>query len=277
MSWIILEGLDRTGKSTVANFYKKKGYEVVHMSAPNKKYVEPGYTGPSYLDELLDLYMKHNNKDVVFDRSGYGEMIWPVVYGRKPQLTEEDLEILRDYENINQTERILMHDSNADAHWKRCVENKEPLTKQQFINANILFRKMAEKFEFTKLELTQFQAQYLGGEQPSSPQQEVEVVSETVTQTENSTTKVTIVAPKNNKPTELQKLELANSINEILSKRILKQKGNIYDNLENEIRGFLSDKLSEIFGSSTNISLTKEEIQILKLYAQRIKNKMEAK
>lgn len=276
MSWIILEGLDRTGKSTVANFYKKKGYEVVHMSAPNKKYVEPGYTGPSYLDELLDLYMKHNNKDVVFDRSGYGEMVWPVVYGRKPQLTEEDLEILRDYESINQAERILMHDSNADAHWKRCVENKEPLTKQQFINANILFRKMAEKFEFTKLELTQFQAQYLGGEQPQTTE-EVEVVSETITQTENSTTKVTISAPKSNKPTELQKLELANSINEILSKRILKQKGNIYDNLENEIRGFLSDKLSEIFGSSTNTSLTKEEIQILKLYAQRIKNKMETK
>ena len=277
MSWIILEGLDRTGKSTVASFYKKKGYEVVHMSAPNKKYIEPGYTGPTYLDELLDLYMKHNNKDVVFDRSGYGEMVWPVVYGRKPQLTEEDLEILRDYESINQTERILMHDSNADAHWKRCVENKEPLTKQQFINANILFRKMAEKFEFTKLELTQFQAQYLGGEQPQTAQEEVEVVSETTTQTENSTTKVTIVAPKNNKPTELQKLELANSINEILSKRILKQKGNTYDNLENEIRGFLSDKLSEIFGSSTNTSLTKEEIQILKLYAQRIKNKMETK
>ena len=46
--WIILEGLDRTGKSSVADYYRQQGYEVVHMSAPDKKYSQSGYTGPSY-------------------------------------------------------------------------------------------------------------------------------------------------------------------------------------------------------------------------------------
>ena len=94
MAWIILEGLDRTGKSTVAELYKRQGYEVVHMSAPNKKFTQPGYTGPSYLDEMIDIYMKYSHKDVCFDRSPYGETVWPFVYGRKAQLSEEEIESL---------------------------------------------------------------------------------------------------------------------------------------------------------------------------------------
>src|ERR1700677_2946033 len=110
MAWIILEGLDRTGKSTVAELYKRSGYEVVHMSAPNKKYMEPGYTGPSYLDEIVDLYMRYALRDVVFARSPYGEFIWPFVYGRKPQLNKDDIEILQDIEVQNMVERYLLYD-----------------------------------------------------------------------------------------------------------------------------------------------------------------------
>ena len=35
MSWIILEGLDRTGKSTVAELYKEKGFEVGQATYQN--------------------------------------------------------------------------------------------------------------------------------------------------------------------------------------------------------------------------------------------------
>jgi len=94
LAWIILEGLDRTGKSTVAELYKKQGYEVVHMSAPNKKYKEDGYAGPLYIDEVLDMYMQYDGQDVIFDRSPYGEAVWPHVYGRPPMLDEDDFEVL---------------------------------------------------------------------------------------------------------------------------------------------------------------------------------------
>ncbi|HWY36243.1 MAG TPA: hypothetical protein VNX68_16475 [Nitrosopumilaceae archaeon] len=112
----MLEGLDRTGKSIVAELYKKQGYDVVHMSAPDKKYKNPGYAGPSYLDDVLELVMQHDGKDVVFDRTWMGELIWPHVYGREPLLTEDDLEIIREFEDRNSTNRILMVDPDQQAH-----------------------------------------------------------------------------------------------------------------------------------------------------------------
>ena len=67
MAWIQVEGVDRSGKSSVAEMYKTQGYEVVHMDAPDKKYFIPGYSGPSYLEEMVDMYTKYSGKDVVFD------------------------------------------------------------------------------------------------------------------------------------------------------------------------------------------------------------------
>jgi polyphosphate kinase 2 (PPK2 family) len=117
--FIIIEGIDRSGKSTIAELYKKNGYKIIHMSAPNKKYKQPGYSGPSYLDEILDIYMEHDGQDVVFDRSAYGEFIWPHVYGRESTLSEDDMEILQEFEERNETLKILMTDPDTEAHWKR--------------------------------------------------------------------------------------------------------------------------------------------------------------
>jgi len=91
MAWIFIEGLDRTGKTTVSELYKKQGYEVVHFSAPSKKYKVAGYAGPSYIDDIMEMYLSLDGKDVVFDRSSYGELVWPKVYGREPELNLEDL------------------------------------------------------------------------------------------------------------------------------------------------------------------------------------------
>lgn len=277
MAWIILEGLDRSGKTTVAKLYQNKGFQLVHMSAPSKKYVEPGYAGPSYLDEMVDLYMKYNAQDVIFDRSPYGETVWPFVYGREARLNEDDLEILREMEEANEAERLLFHDDNVEAHWKRCVDNKEPLTRNQFNQANVLFERMATKYGFVRKQLSDFV-------QPpaSTPvKQELAKTTTTVTNT-NSTTIVnatvtsTDSSKKAYKTVEQMKLEKANAINDILSKRLLKQKGDIYDDLENDLRSFLNDKLASIFGKeSTGSQLSKDEVQILKMYCQQIKKKLE--
>jgi hypothetical protein len=84
MSFVIIEGLDRTAKSTLANMYVQKGYKLIHFSAPDKKYSESGYSGPSYLEDLIEMMVSLSGQDVVFDRSHYGELIWPYVYGRRP-------------------------------------------------------------------------------------------------------------------------------------------------------------------------------------------------
>jgi hypothetical protein len=278
MSWIILEGLDRTGKTTVAEYYKRQGYQIVHMSAPDKKYSKPGYTGPSYLDELLDVYMRYTGKDVIFDRSGYGEFVWPFVYGRSAQLSDEDVEILQDIEEKNDTQKILMYDANIEAHWKRCVDNNEPLTRPQFNSASVLFDKMARKYNFEKKQLSDFSTLSKAA-LPSVPEAsnsgEEDNVKNNDVGTVLSQNRSTVAQSKASR--EIYKLEQANAINDILNKRIIKQKGEIYDKLESDIRHFLEHKLSTIFGEDKNKNFSDDEIEILKLYCKQIKQKLGAK
>lgn len=285
MAWIILDGLDRSGKSTLAKLYENQGYKLVHLSAPNKKYTAPGYSGPSYLDEMLDLYMKYNAVDTVFDRSVYGELVWPLVYGRKAQLDEDAFEILKEIESNNETEYYLMYDSNVEAHWKRCVDNKEPLNRNQFNQAGLLFDRLATKHGFTKIQLQEAvngTANCVVPVMTDAEKKKFDDSMKNVITVQNSTSTVVInsddVALKATKSPEQLKLEKANAINDVLSKRILKQKGAQYDNIENDIRDFLTGRLSTIMGGGTSSSsLSKEEIEILKVYCQQIKKKMENK
>lgn len=268
MSLIILEGLDRTGKSTVASYFETLGFEVVHMSAPPK-----GISRDQYLQEMVDLVSSAASKDVVFDRSAYGELIWPQVYNRKPILLEEDLEILREIEDSVETRRILMHDTDFNAHWKRCVDNKEPLDKGQFVRARALYSEMAEKYGFERVTLQQFIKQYpeAASVRTESPAAVNNDSSQSV-DNENVTKDVPNQIKGPQKTKEQLKLEKANAINDILSKRILKVKGSTYDELENDIRLFLNDKLGKLLGSaSQELSLSKEEIMFYKqMYARAI-------
>ena len=259
MGFIILEGLDRSGKSTVAEHYKKRGYIVHHMSAPDKKYFNPGYTGPSYCDELLDVYMKYDGEDVIFDRSPYGECIWPYVFGRNPKLTDEEIEVLREFESKNATRYILMYDSNVDAHWKRCVANKENLKRSQFVQAVALYDKMAIKYGFKKRQMKDF----IKSKKIVSKKTTKEKIDEPV------------VSLKPSKSAQQLKLEQANAINTLLSARIIKRKGEAYDALENSIREFLQEKLGALFGSSSDKNFTEREVETLKLFCQRMFNKTE--
>lgn len=278
MSWVILEGLDRTGKSTVANMYKARGYEIVHMSAPDKKYTKPGYTGPSYMDEILDIYMRYNQRDVVFDRSSYGEQVWPLVYGRKAQLDEDEVEVLQEIENQNEVDRILFYDENVEAHWKRCVDNREPLTRAQFNQANILFERVASKHNFRKVQLKDFSA--ITGTESNAP-----AVEQTAAQEISGAAPLQVnPAPAQTSPQKAMKsvqqikLEKANAINELLEKRIIKNKGELFDELEKDIRVFLEDKLANIFGNnSPQPQFSKEEVEILRLYCAQLKKKVGVK
>ncbi len=281
MAWIILEGLDRTGKSTVANLYKNKGYQVIHMSAPSKEYLKPGYVGPSYVDEILEMYLKYTGADVVFDRSVYGEFVWPEVYGRKAAISDEDMEALQDIEAQNLTQHILLYDPDVASHWQRCVENKEPMTKEQFKLAGALFDKMATQYGFARKRMQDFGAY---PEKRAAAPNDTSQVHEKRTQApdDNSTTVVTVtsanpapvITPALN-PQE--KLAKANAISEILAKRILKKSGDEFDALENDIRGFLQDRLSTILGDRVEKRLSDDEVDILKLYCQQIRKKLEEK
>lgn len=251
MSLIILEGLDRVGKTSVAMHFQSKGFEVVHQSAPAKN-----MTADLYLEEQMLLVSRAASNDIVLDRSYYGELVWPQVYGRESLLAEEQLEALRELEQSVGTTRILMYDPNVEAHWQRCVDNKEPLTKPQFVRARGLFSAMAEKYNFTKKTLQDFPEITIVVEEPKVKVQ-VEKVS---------------LKPSN----EQIKLETANAINAVLGKRIIKQKGPIFDKIESNLRVFLNTELGKILGTKMETptgQFSNEEVELLRFFCQKLKEK----
>jgi hypothetical protein len=272
MALIILEGLDRTGKSSVAQHFEQQGFEVIHMSAPDKLMFQPEYLGPSYLDQMVDMLSSIGGRNVVLDRSHYGELIWPQIYGRKPLLDDEAIEILREIEDAMGVERVLMQDLDSVAHWQRCVDNKEPLTKPQFVKARALYSNMADKYGFIRKTLKDFPnaVQPLPKEAQSAKLSEPKDVA---------VDKTSATAPQVgsdsvlSKTKEQQKLDKANVINEVLSKRIIKGKGPAYDELERNVRHFLNTELGKIFGNSPIAGFSNEEIDMLKFFCQRLKDK----
>lgn len=268
MALKIIEGLDRTGKSSVAKFYQDQGYELVHMSAPAK-----GTSAPAYLGEMVDMLMSFNGRNVVLDRSHYGELIWPEVYKRDPLLTDEDIEALREIEESLEVERILMHDPNVEAHWSRCVANNEPLTKQQFVKARTLFSSMADKYGFTRKTLNDFpEAAAIASQVQRSSVQDTQPVHGGDAGAKSVTAPTLEIA---NKTPQQLKLEKANAINEILAKRIIKGKGQIFDDLERSVRSFLNNELGKIFGSNTTTAtgFTDDEVELLKFFCKRLNEK----
>ena len=231
------------------------------MSAPDKKYLKLGYVGPGYLDELMEMYINLSGRDVVFDRSAYGEFIWPEVYNRAPQLTEDDMEALIEIEEQNDTQRVILYDKNVDLHWKRCIANNEPMDRKQFSKARALFEKMGTSYNFGMKELTDFVSLD-------------SVLKKSATQVEVSLPNKVEPSPFDANP--LSKLELANAINSVLSTRVIRKKGDIFDDLESDVRLFLTDRLNVLLGGEAK-SFTGTEVEILKLYCKRITEKVEGK
>jgi hypothetical protein len=273
MALIILEGLDRTGKSSVAQMFEAQGFELIHMSAPPK-----GCTPDQYVGEMVDLLSTYAGKDVVMDRSHYGETVWPQIYGRKSLISDEDMEMLREIEATMDVTRILMHDPDSKTHWQRCVDNKEPLTQAQFVKARALYSTMAEKYGFERKTLKDFPdaVQPLPTNNKAKSSKSADGADSDM-ETTGAPQETGSDKGNNNglsKTKEQLKLERANIINEVLEKRIIKGKGPMYDDVERSVRHFLNTELGKILGTSTNTpGLSNEEIDLLKFFCKRLKDK----
>lgn len=277
MGLIVCEGLDRTGKTTVSAYFESLGYEIIHMSAPDKKHNES-----SFMKEMVDLVSSAANKDIFLDRSYYGEAcVWPEIYNRKSLLSLDSLEYLREIEDSVGVKRIWMTDPLVETHWKRCVENNEPITKIQFVKARSLFSNMAHKHGFETVSLPLFLKEYPDAKDLIITKKDKDIIAleetfnvdEVVADSVNTTDMGAAYIKYPAKTNEQLKLEKANAINDVLARKILKQKGLVYDELDSEIRSFLNSKLSQLMGTnlSNELSLTKEEIVFYKtMYARAI-------
>ena len=270
MSLILLEGIDKVGKTTVASYFETLGYERVHLSAPTK-----GTTSDQYLQEMVELVSSAATKDITLDRSHYGELIWPQIYGRKPLLDEEAIDAIREIEESVGVQRIWMTDSNVEAHWKRCFDNKEPLDKVQFTRARALYSSMAHKYNFEPITLQSFIKKFPEA-QEIVDQQDTAILETKTLQVPDKDSSEIVESISNvfKKTPEQHKLEVANVINDILSKRILKGKSGIYDDLENELRLFLNAKLGKLLGGGTSeVILSLDEVKFYKAMFKKAMNK----
>ena len=280
MALVLLEGLDRTGKSTVAAYFETLGFEKIHMSAPAK-----GTTADQYMQEMVELISSAATKDIVLDRTHYGELVWPQIYGRKALLDEEMIDAIREIEDSVGVQRLWMTDDDLKAHWQRCVDNKEPLDKAQFTRARGLYSSVAAKYGFEKVTLQTFLKQFPDAQAIVDAQKgsaletkTMQVTSSggqtTITEVDTSETVSSTAAKYPTKSPQQHKLEVANAINDVMSKRILKTKGNVYDDIENEIRHFLNTKLGKLLGGETNeLSFTPDEIKFYKTMYKRANDK----
>ena len=264
---IIIEGIDRTGKSTIAEYFKSLGYEYIHMSAPDKKYMRADYAGPSYLDDMAELLLSFTGRNVVLDRSHMGERIWPLVYGRASLLTEDDIEVLRELETGLNTRRILMTDPDTAAHWKRCVDNNEPLDRAQFNLANKLYSEFSAKYDFEVWTLPMWNEGM--NEKPSEKMSEKPQFS-----LEEAEKPADFSLPKEETMSAEQKqLAYANAVNTLLSKPLIKQKGWPYDELERDLKSYLNGRLGILLGKESPTTLTAEDVNIVKNFVKMLKDK----
>lgn len=287
MSWILLEGLDRSGKSSVAEYYKKQGYEVVHMSAPDKRYFEPGYSGPSYLEEVVEMYNIYAGKDVVFDRTVYGELVWPEIFNRLPLLNDEDFEYLQQLEYNQNAVKYLMWDQDTEAHWKRCAANNEPINRVQFVAASRLYDKVADERGFERKQLGDFKdlaeedIQAAKNTEAKAKLQKNEESSDRDGGDSDSSgsdrphTEKPVFRAEDKDLSMEQRLDRANAIRSLLSGQIIKKKGSIYQDIEKDIRRFLEKEIQRVFNGGAEESFSSDEVLILKNMVKRIKDKME--
>lgn len=256
---ICLEGVDRSGKSSVAEHYKSLGYEYIHFKAPDKKYTMSGYTGPSYCDDMVELLMSFAGRNVICDRSWYGERVWPYVYGRQPLLTEDDIEVLREIEVTLDVKRILMVDPNTEAHWSRCVVNNEPMDRMQFNLANQLYSEFPLRYGFEVVTLPEFKESLKKTEEPPKPDFSLEAPK--VEASDLSA----FALPKEETMTEEQKrLAYANAVNSLLSKPLIKKTEWPFNELEGELKTYLNNKLGVLLGQPDNFQLSTEDVRTVK-------------
>lgn len=144
---ILLEGLDKVGKSTVAEHFRQtKKFEYIHMTAPAK-----WHTRDSYFGEMLHVIALTAGKNVVIDRSWYGELVWPEIFNRPALLNSYDCHALSTICNSlhGHVEKYYMHDPDHQAHLARIAKFKEP--SYDFNKARRLYEEACKAASFSKL------------------------------------------------------------------------------------------------------------------------------
>ena len=116
MSIIILEGENKTGKTTIADLlHKKTGYKIYKSSQPGK----------NPFNEYMEVLDKIGNKNAIIDRFHLGEFVYGPIYRGKCGLTMEQMKKIEDRLLEKDSMLIYCYDTSANIHKRFISENEE--------------------------------------------------------------------------------------------------------------------------------------------------------
>lgn len=151
---IILEGIDRAGKSTFAKWLAdNKGFRQFHFGKPD------GNAFVEYADFLFNTVEPNAEKDdFVIDRYMYGEFVYAPIYGRKTHMDYHKLRFLESYFAKYDT-RLVIAENPLDENWRLIQEENEGIitSVEAAIGIREYFRSLAKDsmlknavFDYTK-------------------------------------------------------------------------------------------------------------------------------
>ena len=104
---IVVEGSNGAGKSTLINYLKDK-YDLKYFHSNNQT------------ENTLEYHQKLIEEDnVICDRFNLGEIIYPIIYARKPKMKYNEHELLFKQMKLTNTIFIIFIDSQGDVLNKR--------------------------------------------------------------------------------------------------------------------------------------------------------------
>ena len=138
---------------------------------------------------------------------------------------------------------------------------------------------MGEKYSFERKQLTDYAPELAAANVSLTPPKPAPTKTPSTGQPLAAVEAVSEADSRALKTIEQMKLEKANAINELLSSRIVKKKGDVFDDLERDVRTFLQGRLATIFGKETSATenFSKGEVEILKMYCKQLVKKMETR
>lgn len=140
---IILEGVDGAGKTTLAKILAERyGLDVVHCTQSDA----------SDYDFYRQTLRKEN---VVWDRHTIGELIYPYVFDRKPNIGVEDARLVMHYAK-QEGVKVFVLTADEDAIARRLIArgNEHPRILRDFRKINDEFLFYAEQFNLPVIDTT---------------------------------------------------------------------------------------------------------------------------
>ena len=121
---IILEGCDKTGKSTLAKKLSKQlGYKVVHLGVPKPK----GHF------QKLEKLIQDNPDGIIFDRFHWGDRVYTGITAKKRALTPPEFFRIKQMLGRRETVVIYCHSSQILIR-RRFIEDGEELIRMKEIS-----------------------------------------------------------------------------------------------------------------------------------------------